>query len=389
MSERADAADAPLKILQVASHDSIRRGGAVQVYRLARELVRRGHDVTCVFHAKGGKPSQADAATIEKVRQAGARLLFYDLDSWAALWRFRRFLSRERFEVVHSHRDPALRFATFGVLASGFRGAFVTNRGTTYHLKPRRLAWWLFRRRGLDRVVAVAEAVKRALVESGGLAPEKVDVVYGSVDLERFDPERIDRRAARRALGIPADAFVMGTVASWAPKKGYDIFFEAAARIARAAPIERPVWFLAAGQRVAKKHGAQIEALGLRERTVAPGHCEDVPGALAAMDVFVCASTKGEGLTGTVREAMAMGVPVVSSDVSGNGEIVRPGETGLLTAPGDAEALAEAVVHLAAHPEEAARYARAGRALVERAFADEVRGARIEALYREILATKR
>ena len=382
----------PLKILQVASHDSIRRGGAVQVYRLARELVRRGHTVTCVFHAKGGKPAESDAETIAKVEESGARLLYYDMESWCALWRFRRFLVQERFDVIHSHRDPALRFATLATLFGSRPGAFLTNRGTTYRLKPRKMSYWLFRRRALDRVVAVAHAVKQALMDSGGLAPEKIDVIYGSVDVERFAPGCVDREEARRRFGIPADAFVVGTVASWAPKKGYDVFFRAAREMrARWGETGRtePIHLLAAGGRVDKKEGALIDELGLRDIAALPGHCEDVPAALAAMDVFVCASTKGEGLTGTIREALAMGVPVISSDVSGNGEIVRPGETGLLVPPGDAEALAEAVLRMARDAEGARAMAEVGRRLVLTEFTDEVRGERIECLYRSILAARR
>ncbi|HUT24014.1 MAG TPA: glycosyltransferase family 4 protein [Sumerlaeia bacterium] len=376
-----------MKILQVASHRSIARGGAVQVYRLARELRRRGHDVTCVFHAPGGAPAARDAQTLEKVKEAGLRLLFYDMTSLRALLDFRRFLREERFDVIHSHRELALRFATFAMIVAPSPSVFVTNRGTTYRLRPFTLTRWLFRRRRLDRVVAVAQAVKDALVESGGLPPEKVDVIYGSVNPEDFDPDRFDSADARRACGIPPDARVVGTVASFAPKKGYEDFFRAAARLLGEMdrrPQSPPLRILAVGGRVEKKMGSLVDALGIRDRVVFAGHCEDVPAALAAMDVFVCASTKGEGLTGAVREALAMRRPVVSTNVSGNGEIVKDGQTGLLVPTRDPASLCRAVLRLLDDPEEARRLAQAGHDLAAREFPDAIRGDRIEALYAAI-----
>lgn len=382
-----------MKILQIASHTAIRRGGAVQAYRLARELVRRGHDVTCVFHAKGGMPTAADALTLKKVEEAGAHLVFFDMESFVSLLAFRRFLRRERFDVIHSHRDLALRFATFGAMGNQ-PPVFVTNRGTTYLLRPFSLARYLFRRPGLHRVVAVAEAVKDALIESGPLPPEKIDVIYGSVDTEYFDPARIDPATARAAFSIPSGAYVVGTVATYASKKGYDIFFRAAAEVVRKWQKERgeiaashPPVFLVVGGGVEKKMASLVESLGLRDRVIFAGHCEDIPRALAAMNIFVCASTKGEGLTGTIREAMAMRLPCISSDVSGNREIIYDGRTGLLVEGGDADALASAIQELAADPSLAAKLADAGYHLIQEEFTDTIRGDRIVNLYAAVLAS--
>ena len=130
--------------------------------------------------------------------------------------------------------------------------------------------------------------------------------------------------------------------------------------------------------------GSLVDALGIRDRVVFAGHCEDVPAALAAMDVFVCASTKGEGLTGAVREALAMRRPVVSTNVSGNGEIVKDGQTGLLVPTRDPASLCRAVLRLLDDPEEARRLAQAGHDLAAREFPDAIRGDRIEALYAAI-----
>jgi glycosyltransferase involved in cell wall biosynthesis len=118
------------------------------------------------------------------------------------------------------------------------------------------------------------------------------------------------------------------------------------------------------------------------------GFREDLPQILAASDVCVHAATAGEGVTGVVREALAMAKPVVVTDVGGNCELVRDSQTGLLVPPRDPEALAQGMLRLVAAPTEAAALGRAGRRLVEEHFSHEVKAARMEQLYLDILQRK-
>ncbi len=380
----------PLNILQVASHSCIRRGGAVQVYRLTRELVERGHRVTCVFHADGGFPNPSDMETLEKVRACGALLLFFDMKRWRSLPAFRRLLLLEQYDVLHSHRDDALKFSTLATLMGGRPAVLVTNRGTTYRIKPWKLSRWAFRRPSLDRVICVADAVRDVVIESGGLAAEKVVTIYGSVGEEFHPPSEQERAQARASLGIDADDFVVGTVASWAPKKGYAVFIEAARGVIKQMSVsqsdtgQRTVRFLAVGGKVARKMQQEIQQADLGDRLLCPGHLEDVPAALHAMDLFICASTKGEGLTGSIREAMACGLCVISTRVSGNAEIVQSGKTGELVSAGSVEELTDAICTRISDPKQTKRMGRMGQERITSDFTDKIRGDRIERLYRQI-----
>jgi glycosyltransferase involved in cell wall biosynthesis len=108
---------------------------------------------------------------------------------------------------------------------------------------------------------------------------------------------------------------------------------------------------------------------------------------LAALDVSVSASaTPWEGLSGVMRESLAMARPVVCTDVGGNRELVRDGETGRLVAPGDAAALAAAILELLADRELARRLGDNGRRLAEQRFSNAARARTMEALYRRLLA---
>ena len=114
------------------------------------------------------------------------------------------------------------------------------------------------------------------------------------------------------------------------------------------------------------------------------GHRDDVASCMATMDMVVCASTKGEGLTGALREAMLMGKPVVSTAVSGNPEVVLHGHTGLLVPVGDARALSKAISILVESPKLRFSLGAKGRALALGLFSDESRARRVMEIYRGV-----
>lgn len=361
----------------MASHSDAQRGGAIQMILLARELRRRGHDVRCVFNRPRGDPS----ALLSHLSDLSPRL--YNLASWRDLLRFRRWLQSERFDVIHSHRDPALRFAFLATMGLDVP-AFVTQRGTIYRLPRWGVVRWAFRSRKLDRVIAVAEAVRRVLVEHEGIAPGKVTVVYGGYDPERFH-RGVSGTTVRSQLGLGAETSLVGIVGALIGKKGHADFFEAAARVARTLPSAR---FLVVGRGKPARFADQIERLGIGDRVIFTGHRTDMPEVLAALDVLVCASTKGEGLTGSLREAMAVGTPVVTTNVAGNPELVIHETTGLVVPIGAPDALAEAVLRILGHPGLAARLADAAEHHVRHLCLNSRRCERIEQIYREIIDSK-
>jgi glycosyltransferase involved in cell wall biosynthesis len=127
---------------------------------------------------------------------------------------------------------------------------------------------------------------------------------------------------------------------------------------------------------------------GIEGRVLAVGFRTDMPDVLAAADVVADLSYEGLGITGTIREAMALGKPVVASAAGGNPELVEDGTSGRLVPPRDPEALAAAVEGLLADPDLAARLGRAARERVLAGFSTEARLDRIEALYRGLVSSR-
>jgi glycosyltransferase involved in cell wall biosynthesis len=284
-------------------------------------------------------------------------------------------------DVVHVHRERALGFVLRALPPGPPPFALVGHRGNSNPLSARHRA--LLADPRVDVVVAVAREVRDILVE-GGLAPERVRVIYGSVDTEAFRPG-LDGARLRRDVGVEASAPLVGLLANLDGKKDHGTFLAAAARVRRERPETRFVLVGGGDEEPFRRRAAE---LGLGEVIRFAGFREDAAACLAAFDVSVNCSDRGEGLTGAVRESLAMARPVVCTRVGGNAELVEDGRTGRLVEPGDPEALAEAILWTLAHPGEAAVLAARGRETVLREMRPEVRQARLEGLYREILARK-
>jgi len=295
---------------------------------------------------------------------------------------FRRWLDDRRPDIVHTHKNGALYFlagATFNRRLFGW----VANRGTEYSLLREPPAWAIHRY-WVDRMIPVADAVKAQLVRDG-IPERKLRTIYGSFDVDRFDPAAVGANL-RGTWKVSADVPLVGMAASFASrKKGQGDFLSAAPLVLARHPDAH---FVLAGDGPSEPYRAITQQLGIADQVHFPGFVRDMPAALAALDVAVCASVRGEGLTGSVREALAMARPVVTTDVAGNRELVRDGETGLLAPVRDPAALADRISELLRNRARARRLGAAGRELVLNLCTDDARADAVEALYRELIAER-
>jgi glycosyltransferase involved in cell wall biosynthesis len=372
----------PLRILHLATHSGIAGGGAVQMARMAIGLKQHGHHVVCGFDRSG---SGAGVGNFGRLQENGIVCETFRMKSlWSTLFgeskRFRAFVESQQFDIIHCHKPRALRFALDSLSGGKSTPAIVAQRGNCYPLDAH--VQRLFSDERVRAIVCVAEQV-REIVIAGGIAPEKVVTIYGGVNPDEFD-FTIDPLPVRAELGLPVDAPVVGIVANFDGKKAHEKFFEAAALIAEKIPDVR---FLVVGRGAPAEVPAHLAELGIADRVLLAGFREDVPRMLAAMDVSVNFSDRGEGLTGAMRESLCMKKPVVCTDVGGNRELVRDGETGRLIAPGDVPGFVEAIVELLQNPTRAEFLGESGYDLIQRQFTVEVQVKRLEELYFSLTAS--
>ena len=362
----------PLRILHIYPKQDYFTGAAIQLRELAWGLAARGHDVVVAT-----RPSPAWAA---KTREAG--LTHYEIPMRSEVdlpsaWALVRILRRHRVQVVHAHKGRA---RTLALMAGLFVRipALVLHRGVSFPLDPFNRLGYATRR--VHAIIAVCESIKRGLV-ARGIPPGKVEVMYPSVDTDLFHPA-IDGSAIRKELGLGPEDFLVTQIGqrSW---KGNDDVIDAMALVVGKAPHVR---LLVVGTRKPALITDRARERGIAGHVRTLGYRDDVPQILAASDCCIDASWQGLGLTGTLPEALAVGRPVLGSNLEGHPEVVLPGTTGYLFEPRDVAGIAEAILALVADPERARAMGRAGRELVLREFATGVRVERTEALYRRLLA---
>ena len=377
-----------MKILLTVAHRGIYTGGPHQLYFLAQGLTSQGHEVVAAF--KGDSKQKPDYS-LDKLAKLGVKVELFKFAklnhryTWGELARFRKLLKEERFDVVHCFKGTDFDF----VITAGWGipiPALVITRGNGMPLNFFNSI--KYRMKKVKCIMTVSEAVRQTVIKTGHVNPGKVKVIYGGVDFDRFRPD-IDGSPIRTALGIPADAPVVGIIGSIAfepesAKGGY--WFAQSAR--KVLDVEPETRFVLVGDIDVEAFRPLGEKLGLMDRFIFTGFRTDIPELLAAMDLTVCSSIRGEGLTGTIRESLAMQAPVVTTDVGGNRELVRNDETGYVVPIKDPSVMAERILSLLRNPEKRREMGFAGRKLVEELADNKKRVDRVLSLYKACMEGK-
>ena len=285
-------------------------------------------------------------------------------DRWNAL-RMARLFHALRPDVVHTRNwtciDAILgaRLARVPVVIQGEHGrdAVDPEGRNRNRQRVRRLLAPL-----VTQFVTVSRDLARWLVEEVRIPAGKIRTICNGVDLHRFDGR--GREEARRLLGIPDGAITIGTVGRLDPVKDHVGLIHAFARLA---DDPRALLLVVGDGPIRGELDTTVASLGLTGRVRLLGELHDIHRVMAALDVFVLASL-GEGISNTILEAMATGLPVVATSVGGNPELVVHGLTGLLVPPRCPETLAAALECYLGQPALAVAHGRAGRVRAEAEF---------------------
>lgn len=339
--------------MRVLHLDSARgwRGGQNQVLLTARGMAERGHAVLLGCQAGGALLERARGLGLpaEGLRFAG------DFSPLAAL-ALRALVRRFRPDAIQSH-DPHTLLAAWWAGGSARRFAV---RRVDFPLRGR-----LSRAKygACERVIAVSSAI-RAVLGASGLPAQRVSVVHEGVPDRPAEP---GGRAALRELGVPADGLVVGNVAALTGHKDHASLLDAAALLVAREPRAHLV--IAGEGELRPALEARAAALGLGRRCLFLGFRGDLDRLLPAFDVF-CLSSRLEGLGTSLLDAMCFARPIVATAAGGIAEAVADGVNGRLVPPGDASALAEALLETLRDDGLRATYGAAGRRLFEERFTD-------------------
>ncbi len=295
-----------------------------------------------------------------------------------------RLFRNRRADVVHTHNPQPLLFAALPAKLAR-AGLVHTKHGVNPDTR-RRLAMRRAAGRLVDMFVAVAQPTAQVAADGRECRADRLRVVANGIDLGRFNPDGDARRAIRRELGIPDDAFAVGTVGRLWPEKGH------AYLIRSLAPVLGDRFHLVITGEGPERENlarqiAELPGAGQPAAVHLTGNRRDVPRVLAALDVFVLTS-KSEGLPLVIPEAMAAGLPVVATRVGGIPQVVDEGVTGFMVAYGDEEALRGRLVALDADRQLARQCGEMGRERSLDRYSSRRMVADYLALYRQVVDTK-
>jgi glycosyltransferase involved in cell wall biosynthesis len=344
-------------------------GQEIRILAESQGLARRGHAVTVLCAPQARILAEAVhwdvpavALPIAIKRPAGLRALV----DW---------LRANRCDVLNTHSSTDSWLAAFATRV-GRAVPIVRTRHISAPVPRNPLSRWLYEH-GAARIVTTGEALKRELVERNRFTSDRIESVPTGIDAGRFRPG--DRAAMRAKLGLPADATLLGIVATLRSWKGHEFLLRAMTS------LDKEVQLVIVGD--GPMRGVLedlIEQVGLRARVHLAGDQRDVLPWLQALDLFALPSYANEGVPQALVQAMLCGLPCVTTLVGSIGELARDEVTALVVPPRDAAALAAAIARLAAQPALRNELGVAARRHCVENFSYERMLDRMEAIYHDV-----
>ncbi|MCP4576583.1 MAG: glycosyltransferase family 4 protein [Deltaproteobacteria bacterium] len=375
----------PEKILHLFSNHRW-TGPAEPAVNLACALLQTGHDVTfsCGKQPRGRKNGiiiNAQKKGLDIRPGLNLKKHLNPLKTWVDSRMLSRWLHQDGFGIVHAHLENAHIVSALAVLRMGQRPFVVRS---CYEGDGR----CSFRDKYLlqhhtDALLVVSESARQTVVEYG-FPSDRVWVVPTAIDLKRFDPKRgfHDRRAE---FNINPDDFVVGIVARIQWHRRYNIFLEAIDRARRKVPNLRAV-IVGRGSNMKPIVVDPIQKMGLQDIVILPGYQagDDFVRILLTMDVKVFLVPGTDGSCRAVREAMAMGIPVIAAKRGMLTELVETKKRGLII-DDSAEALSNAIVHLAKEQEKRMEMGASARQYALNHFSSRDQAEKVGNIYEELV----
>lgn len=291
----------------------------------------------------------------------------YGFKPFYLFFKLRSFIKKEKIKIIQTfHTNPDI-YGTVLAKFSGIPIVISSRRDMGFNRNKRNVLCYKVLDRFVDSIICVSEAVKKLVINEEGVDPGKMVVVYNGIDPEAFNAQA-DAAIEKKKLNLSSNHPVIGVLANFNPIKGHIYFIEAAAIIKN--QFKEAQFVLIGGMtgnNVEEQLKKRVSELGLEQCVHFLGYRRDIAEVLSVIDILVAPSLS-EGFSNTIVEALYMRKAVVATNVGGNPEIIKEGQTGLLVKPADPEAIASAVLRLLNDKESALRMGESGRECVKKYF---------------------
>lgn len=364
-----------MKILHLTTH--FNTGGiTTYILTLSQQLARLGHHV-CVVSSGGNMEEDFLQAGVEHVTLDLRTKFFLSWKIFSAVPRITAMIREKEIDVIHAHTRVTHFLAHLVSRKTGI--PYVITYHGFYHIKPVRR---LFPCLG-SRVISISDQVTDHLVHDFHVAPDRVETIRNGINLEAFRAVSPEERERQKILFGCEGKKVAGVIARLADVKGHRFLIDAV-DLARKRVPDIFLMIIGTGR---EEQGLkdQVRRQGLEDYIRFFPAARTSAGFLAAFDCFVLPSLD-EGLGLVIMEAQASGLPVAASRTGGILSLIDDGKTGLLVEPGNAEALAEALVRILSQPDLAASLGAQAREKAQREYGAEIMTEKIVKVYEKALS---
>lgn len=378
-------------------------GSAENTFLTVRDLDKNRYEVVLITGASSRHNAQdpealASEAGINTAREHNVRVIcipdlvrdlrpYHDLAAFLCLF---RIIRREKPRIAHTHTSKAGILGRWAAFFAGVPVIIHTPHGHVFwgYFPPMRTRLFILLERWTARITAAMVMLTHQEREDHlnfGIAPEnKFNVIHSGINLEMFQDAGSNHTDIKAALGIPPETAVVGTAGRLTAVKGQDVLIRAASELIRRG---KRIFLVFLGDGELRQELEQLTVrLGIEEYVRFLGWRPDVAEVMSVFDLFVLPSLN-EGMGRVLVEAMALGKPIVASDVGGISDLVVHGRNGCLVPPGDVLSLSAAISDLLENPEKGRIMGEHGKKIAVDYSADAM-VQKIDLLYRTILQQK-
>jgi len=369
------------KILHLV--EDLKVGGLERVLEsIVLSLDKSKYDVHVWCLVEGGEIAEELKEKGMPVRIIGKRS-YYNLSNILLL---AYLVRRENFHIIHTHGYFASTFGRLAAILAGVPVMITHVHSTYYEYGKRNLMIERFLSFFTDNVICVSKAVQRFVVEKEGIRESRTSVIYNGISFPWNGLSSEDRKAKRASVSVSSQDVVIIEVASLTANKGHHFLLNAFQQIYKKNPTIKLI--IVGDGPLQSTIQEEAKKLGMESAVIFTGQRKDVYELLAMSDIFILPSMIREGLSIAMIEAMAMGLPVIGSNVGGIPELIEDRVSGFLVSPGDTDQLARIIDLLATEQDLRKRLGQQGKRIYEEKFTLPRMVQQIEALYDHLLERK-
>ena len=355
-------------------------GQELAVLLHAERLVKRGHRILLVLEPRS--PIMAMAS------ERGLPVEPFVMRQWRlplSILAFRRLLARERPDIVHVNSSRDSWIAALATRLLRPRPKVIRTRHISAPLNKNATTHLLYRRLFDMVIVTGGERNRQDLIYRDGLSPERVAAFPIGLDVEEFSPAH-PRHDLRAELGIPSGHLLVGMISYLRDYKGHRYLVDAVPLVLAEQP---EVTFLIVGEGPEEQNiRAQIARLGLTASVRMLGFRDDLLDVFRSLNLFVIPTVEGDTIPQVLMQALAVGLPVVSTTTGSIADVIKDGESGFLVPPRDVAALAERIVRLLRDPSLREAMGSRGRRTVVQSYSIDRMVDELQRVYRQVLGLK-